>query len=119
MADYGCMIAWDRVAIGRERKALEVWADALDFYGKAQANGQIDRYETLGFESNAAHLLGCILIHGSQQQIDAFMSTNEFRALQQQASMVVSSLTVTRFQTGQAMVDTVASFAGAIDTLGV
>jgi hypothetical protein len=119
MADYGCMIAWDRVAIGRERKAMELWADALDFYEKARANGQIEGYEALGFESNAAHLLGCILIRGTRDQIQTFTDTTEFQALQQRASMVVNTLTVTRFQGGEAMAANVASYMGAIDTLGV
>lgn len=118
MADYGCLIGWDRVAIGRERKALEVWADALAFYEKAKANGIIESFETLGFESNA-NFLGCILLHGERDKINDFMQSPDFVALQQRASMVVDHLTVVRFQTGQAALDTIGRYMDAIELVGV
>ena len=59
MSEAGVFIAWDKVAVGREKQAMTVWAEALEFYEKAQANGEIERYEIIGFQgSSSIGLLG-------------------------------------------------------------
>ncbi len=39
MGDYAHVTAYGSIKVGREKQALQVWSDALDFHEKAQANG--------------------------------------------------------------------------------
>ena len=65
-----------------------MWADALDFYEKAQANGLIESYEIKVFlPSGGALPIGMITLWGSEDQVDA-LSRNEDRvALQMRAAL--------------------------------
>ena len=118
MADAGVFIAWDKVAVGREKQAMEVWADALAFYDKAKANGEIDRYEIIGFQgSSSIGLLGGISVRGSEETIEKFMATPEFQRQMQRASLVVDHLHTNRFVTGDRMLEVAGQYFQEVNSL--
>ncbi len=119
MGDFGVIIGWDKVAVGREKQAMTVWTDALTFYDKAKANGEIDDFEVIGFQGGSASmgLLGAIIARADEQRLDRFVASDEFGRQMQRASLVVDHLHVNRFVAGAPMVEVVGRYFQEVDAL--
>ena len=71
MGDYAHVTAYGAIKVGREKQAMAVWGDALDFYEKAKANGIIESYEIQMFQPTGGALpVGMITLWGSEDQVD-------------------------------------------------
>ena len=118
MADHAHVTAYGAIKVGREKQAFEVWADAIDYYDKAQANGRIESYEIqLFLPSGGALPTGMISLWGSEDQIDAVARDADRRKLAQRAALVVEDLIETRAVRGAAVLEGVVEFQAAIDSL--
>jgi hypothetical protein len=119
MGDFGVIIAWDKVAVGREKHAMTVWADALAYYDKAKANGEIDDYEVIGFQGGSASLglLGGIIARADEQRLDRFTTSDEFGRQMQRASLVVDHLHVNRFVAGAQMLELAGRYFQEVESL--
>ncbi len=118
MGDYAHVTAYGSIRVGREKQALAVWADALDFYEKAQANGLIESYEIKVFlPSGGALPTGMITLWGSEDQVDALSRNQDRVALQMRAGLVVEDLIESRAVRGAAALEGVGRFQNAIDSL--
>ena len=97
---------------------MALWADAVDFYEKAKANGLIDEYETQLFQPTGGALpVGIITLWGSQDQIDAIDRNADRMALQMRAGMLLDGLLQTRAIRGAAVLEGVGTFQETIDSL--
>ena len=115
MGDYAHVTAYGAIKVGREKQAFEVWADAIDFYEKAQANGLIESYDIQLFLPTAGALpTGMISLWGSQDQIDAIARNEDRAKLQVRANLVVDDLIETRAVRGAALFEGVGQFQEAI-----
>jgi hypothetical protein len=119
MGDFGVIIGWDKVAVGREKQAMTVWADALAYYDKAKANGEIDDYEVIGFQSGSGSigLLGAIIARADEQRLDRFTASDEFGRQMQRASLVVDRLHVNRFVAGGQMLEVAGRYFQEVEAL--
>lgn len=118
MGDYAHVTAYGSIKVGRERQALAVWGDALEFYEKAQANGLIDSYEIQLFQpTGGAMPTGVISLWGSEDQVDQIRRNPERLQLQARASLVVEDLVETGAIRGAAVLDGIGNFQAAIDSL--
>ena len=97
MGDYAHVTAYGSIRVGREKRAFELWADALDFYEKSQANGLIESYELVIFQPSGGALpTGMITLWGSEDQIDAIARNEDRQKLAQRAALVVENLVEAR-----------------------
>jgi len=118
MGDYAHVTAYGAIRVGREKQAFEVWADAIDFYEKAQANGLIESYEIQLFQPSGGALpTGMISLWGSEDQIDAIARNEDRTKLQLRAGLVVEDLIETRAIRGAAVLEGVGQFQEAIASL--
>jgi hypothetical protein len=117
MADYGVAVTWGEVKPGRERQALEVWADSVTLNDKAVADGRVERWDAAIFEPAGGPPLGVIRFFGDQGQIDEFIRSEDFQDIILRAGMFISALGYRRFMTGDALADGFARFSAAIESL--
>jgi len=118
MGDYAHVTAYGAIRVGREKQAMGVWGDALEFYEKAQANGLIDSYEIQLFQPSGGALpTGMICLWGSQDQVDAIARNEDRLRLQTRAALVVDNLIETRALRGAAVLEGIGTFQEAIDSL--
>jgi hypothetical protein len=118
MGDHAHVTAYGAIKTGREKQALEVWGEALDFYEKAQANGLIDSYEINLFQPTGGALpVGIITLWGSEDQVDQIARNEDRTRLQLRASLVVEDLIETRAMRGAAVLEGVGTFQEAIESL--
>ena len=118
MGDYAHVTAWTGIRTGRERQALALWGDAVEFYEKAKANSLIDDYEVqLFMPSGGALPNGMILLYGSEDQVDGIRRNEERTRLQTRAALLLEGLTETSAIRGAAVLEGIGTFNEVISEL--
>jgi hypothetical protein len=79
MAEAGLFIGWGEVVRGREKRALELFNEAMQYWGGLQEKGQIERFDVAVLTPHGGDLRGFILMRGTELQIDSLRRDEEFR----------------------------------------
>jgi hypothetical protein len=78
MADAALLIRWDRPVPGREKQALSLFGNSLEYYGTLQNEGAIESFEPVLLNPVGIDLSGFILLRGSAEQLDALKRQDRF-----------------------------------------
>ena len=68
MADRVLFISWGENVAGREERGLEVFNEAVGFYGRMQQEGRIEGFDVVLLEPNG-DIDGYIELTGSAEQL--------------------------------------------------
>jgi hypothetical protein len=117
MADAGLFTGWGPPVRGREAKGLEVFNEALSFYGKQQESGAIESFDVVFLAPHGGDLAGFILVRGSEEQIAALRASDEFQRLNTRAGLIVERFGVVDAIVDEAIGRQVAVYQEAIGTL--
>jgi hypothetical protein len=101
MADAGLFIGWGEVVRGREERAVEVFNETVQFYGRLQQEGRIESFETCLLEPHGGDLAGFVLLRGSEEQMDAVHHDEEFQRNLVRGSFIVDKLGVVQAALGE------------------
>ena len=93
MADRVLFLSWGAPTAGREERSVEVFNDALGYYGRLQQEGRIERFDVALFGAHAG-INGYMVLHGSHAQLDAVEEDDEFRDITTAAALVVADLDI-------------------------
>jgi hypothetical protein len=113
MADRVLFISWGANVSGREERGLEVFNEAMGYYGQLQQEGKIESFDVALLEP-AAGIDGYIQLHGSAQQIAALREDQEFQRITLDASLIVKDLKMVSGWTNEAIATQMAMFQEAI-----
>jgi hypothetical protein len=113
MADEGLFFGWGEVVRGRETKALEVFAEALQYYAQLQQDGKIESFEPWFLAPHGGDLAGFILIRGDREQLDEIQRSADFERLQTRAGLVVDGSGLIDAYTGEALARLMGQFQEA------
>ena len=94
MADRMLFIGWGKTIAGREERALEVFNEAIGFYGRCQQEGRIESFDVILLEPHGGGLYGYLELHGSADQLSALREADDFRRQLADASLIVDELGV-------------------------
>jgi hypothetical protein len=94
MADSGLFIGWGEVVRGREERALEVFNEAVEFYGGLQRDGRIESFDVCLLEPHGGDLAGFMMLRGSDEQLDAIRHDDDFQRQMARANLIVEKLGV-------------------------
>jgi hypothetical protein len=94
MADRILCLSWGRVVSGREAHSLEVFNDAVNFYGGLRRDGQIEDVDLVLFGVNGGDVDGMMQIRGSHAQLDAMREKERFQRIVIDAQLVVEQLRI-------------------------
>jgi hypothetical protein len=117
MADYGVVVTWGDAKPGREKKALEVFAEATANNDKAVANGKIASWDVIILEPSAMPPAGVIRIRGTQDQVEEFIRSDDFLDPFQRAALLLNNVGMRRFVTGAALMEGLGRYTQLIDSL--
>ena len=101
MATGALFIGWGAGVPGRERQALQVFNEAMQFYAGLQQQGEIESFEPVLLEPHGGDLYGFILIKGDQEKLARLRTNPEFQRLNIRAGMVVQNLGVVGANIGE------------------
>jgi hypothetical protein len=103
MADEALFIGWGEVVRGRERKAVEVFNESLQYYGELQQDGTIESFDAWFLAPHGGDLAGFILLHGERERLDEIQRSPEFERLWTRAGMIVDRTGVVNAYSGEAL----------------
>ena len=110
MAMSALFIGWGQGVRGREQKALEVFQEALQYYGRLQQEGEIQSFEPVALEPHGGDLAGFLLIKGDPDKLARLRASDEFIALNTRGQMVVENFGVAGAFVGEGLQSLFADF---------
>jgi hypothetical protein len=117
MAEAGLFIGWGEPVTGREAKGLEVFAEALAYYGKAEQDGRVESQEVVLLGPHGGDLAGFILVRGSDAQIAALRAEDDFERIIARAGLVVRNVGVVDASVGDGVQNAVGLYQAAVADL--
>jgi hypothetical protein len=117
MADAGLFVGWGAPVRGRETVGLEVFNEALAYYGRLQQEGTIESFEPVILEPHGGDLQGFILLRGTSEKLAALRVDDEFVRISTRADQVVDGLGVVGGALGDGLEEAISIYQGAINDL--
>lgn len=113
MADRLLFIGWGETVRGREERALEVFNEAVGFYGRCQQEGRIEKLDVVLLTPHGGGLGGYMELHGSAEQLAALRQDEEFLRNMVDASLIVEELGIVEGYTNEGVAQQMAMFQEA------
>jgi hypothetical protein len=110
MAGEALFVGWGQVVRGREQLALQVFQEAVGYYGKLQEDAQIERFDAYLLDPHGGDLAGLFLLHGERSALDTIRSSADFQRLLVRAGSVIDNLGVVSAYSGDALGQQMALF---------
>lgn len=117
MADAGLFIGWSEVIPGREKKALEVFNESLQYYGELQKNGKIESFEVALLDPHGGELAGFILIRGDGEKLAHLRIDREFQRRIIRAQLIVTKVGVVAAVIGNRLTEAMGDYAQEISAV--
>jgi len=103
MAEAGLFIGWGAPVRGREAKGLEVFNEAVGYWGRLEQEGRIESSEVVILFPHGGDLAGFSLLRGSHAQLNELGGDEEFLRITARAGLVVEGLGVVRASLGEGL----------------
>ena len=101
MANTTLFIGYGEVMPGRARQALQVFNEAIEYYGRLQRQGQIENFEPVLLEPHGGDLAGFFLLRGDRDKLNGVRYSEEFTRLTNRAVLVCRNVGVVSGFTGE------------------
>ncbi len=113
MSDDALFLGWGEVVRGREKKAVEVFNESIEYYAKLQQEGKLESFEPWFLGPHGGDLAGFIMLRGERAQLDEILSSPEFETLQARVGLIVDRLGVVPAATGESLARQMGQFQEA------
>ncbi len=117
MADAALFIGWGPAVVGRERQALQLFGEVMQYYGRLQQEGSIASSEPVQLDPHGGDLAGFVLIRGDRETLARLRAGEEFQRFNARASLVVSHFGVVDAHIGGGLQKLFAGFQAQVDSL--
>ncbi len=118
MAGEALFIGWGAVVRGREKQALQVFQESIEYYGKLQQDGRIERFDVLFLGPHGGDLDGFVVLYGERKALADVRFSDEFERLIARAAAIIDSLGVVPAYSGEALGQQVGIFQEVADEFG-
>ena len=118
MSESALFVGWGQTVRGREKRALDVFNEAVTYYGERVADGSIDSVEPVLLNPHGGDLQGFFLIKGSTQGLASMRASEEFQRLHVRAGMIVEDLGIIDAWVDDAVLTQLGYFSDATGELG-
>jgi hypothetical protein len=117
MADAALFIGWGQVVRGREKRAVQVFNESVEYWGGLQGDGKIEDFEVVLLTPHGGDLQGFALLRGSEEQVAALRADDEFQRRTARADLIVESQGVVDAVIGEGIGRGMAQYQGEVDDL--
>jgi hypothetical protein len=94
MAEAALCTVFGEPVPGREKQALDVYNETMQYWGRLQQEGKIERFDVTVLTPSGGDVTGFIVVRGTAEQIDSVRRTKEYQQLLNRVQLVVSHLRV-------------------------
>jgi hypothetical protein len=92
MAEFGLFIGWGSSQTGREAAGFKLFEEAIAYYEKIKASGEIESYETVLLTPHGGDLGGFFLLRGDPEKLGRLSMTPEFQRLTMRAGVCLDGV---------------------------
>lgn len=117
MANAALFIGWGVPVPGRERQALRVFNESIQYYSWLQQQGRIESFEPVLLEQHGGDLGGFVLLRGDDEQLSRLRTDTEFQHNTTRAGLVVSNLGVVSGFIGENLSRIMGDYQSQVDEL--
>lgn len=117
MADSALFVGFGIPVRGRERKAIGVFNDTVEYYARLQQNGDIESFEPVLLEPHGGELGGFFLLRGDGDKLAHLRNSAEFERLTLRGQLIAEHLGVVGGVLGERLISQLATFAQQVDEL--
>ena len=117
MAEAGLCIAWGDVVKGSEKRALEAYGESMQYFGRLQEEGRIERFEVVVLGPTGGDVGGFWLLRGTEEQIDSVRRSEDYVALIQRVQLVVTGLRIADAFLDEGLVQVMGNYQKLVDEL--
>ena len=117
MADSALFVGFGLPVRGRERKAIAVFNETVEYYLRLQQNGDIESFEPVLLEAHGGELGGFFLLRGDRDKLAQLRSSDEFERLTLRGQLIAEHLGVVGAIVGERLTSQMATYAQQLDEL--
>src|ERR1700687_6414208 len=110
VADYALFIGFGAVVRGREKQAVKVFGESVQYYAELKQKGVIESFEPFLLEPHGGDLAGFILVRGDKDKLAHLRVDDEFQRRTLRASTIVDGVGVISATTGARLGEQMAEF---------
>lgn len=118
MAGEALFIGWGAVVRGREKAALKVFQESMEYYGTLQQEGKIESFDVVVLSPHGGDLDGFVIMRGDRAGLAQVRFSDEFERLIARASAIVDSLGVIPAYSGEVLAQQMALLDEVADEFG-
>ena len=118
MSESALFVGWGQPVRGREKRSLDVFSDAVTYYGERVADGSIESFEPVRLNPHGGDLQGFFLIKGPAQGLATMKASEEFQRLHVRAGMIVEDLGIIDAWVDDAVLTQLGHFGDAAGEFG-
>jgi hypothetical protein len=119
MADRALFIGFGIPVRGREERAVEVFNEFVQMFGRMQSDGRIEGMDVSLLDPHGGELGGFFMVQGSEAQCAALPNDEEFRRAMLDATLIVENFGVVPAVTGEAVGPEMAMYSEAVKKVGI
>lgn len=116
MAEAALFIGWGEPTRGREKEALEIFNESVQYWGRLQQEGRIERFEVVFLYPHPG-LGGFALLRGTGAQIDSARREDEFQRIVTRVRLVVDGLELVNANVDEGIAQTMAQYQDSLKAL--
>ncbi|MFL5824468.1 MAG: hypothetical protein ACJ764_13625 [Solirubrobacteraceae bacterium] len=118
MAGEALFIGWGAVVRGREKAALQVFQESMEYYGKLQQDGRIESFDVVLLSPHGGDLAGFVVMRGERTSLAEVRFSEDFERLIARASAIVDSLGVMPAYSGDVLAQQIGLLQEVADEFG-
>jgi hypothetical protein len=101
MADFGLFIGFGFPVRGRERQAIKVFNEVMEYYARLQQQGEIESFESVFLEPHGGDIGGFTLVRGDRDKLASIRTSDEFVRLSTRAQLIAEQFGVVGANLGE------------------
>jgi hypothetical protein len=94
VAEFGLFIGWGSPRAGKEAAAGKVFEEAVAYWNRLQAAGEIESVEQVLLSAHGGDLIGFALLRGDPEKLGRLSMTPEFQRLTMRAGVCLDGVGV-------------------------
>lgn len=94
MAEAALCIVWGTAIPGREKQAVKVFNEAIQWWSRLQQEGKIERFDVTAVSPSGGDVAGFLVARGTGEQIDSLRRSKDYQQQLARAQLVASHLRV-------------------------
>ena len=94
MAEAALCTVWGQAVPGREKHAIEVFNDSMQYWGRLQQEGKIEGFDVAMLTPSGGEVTGFLLVRGTAEQLDSLRRTDEYQRVLGRVQLITDHLRV-------------------------